>query len=123
QRFGLRVAGIASLVFIALVAIMVVPQNGILRDPVSLTVMPSPFIKGIVPLIIFFFCFVSLAYGIATGKIRRQADLPPLMIEPMKEMAGFIVMVFPLAQFVAIFNWSNMGKFMAVGLTDLLEQA
>lgn len=38
-------------------------------------------------------------------------------------MAGFIVMVFPLAQFVAIFNWSNMGKFMAVGLTDLLEQA
>lgn len=53
QRFGLRVAGIASLVFIALVAIMVVPQNGILRDPVSHTVMPSPFIKGIVPLIIF----------------------------------------------------------------------
>jgi aminobenzoyl-glutamate transport protein len=31
------------------------------------------------------------------GKIRRQADLPQLMIEPMKEMAGFIVMVFPLA--------------------------
>ena len=27
--------------------------------------------------------------GIATGKIRRQADLPQLMIEPMKEMAGF----------------------------------
>lgn len=85
--------------------------------------MPSPFIKGIVPLIIFFFFVVSLAYGIATGKIRRQADLPQLMIEPMKEMAGFIVMVFPLAQFVAMFNWSNMGKFMAVGLTDLLESA
>lgn len=32
------------------------------------------------------------------------------MIEPMKEMAGFIVMVFPLAQFVAMFNWSNMGE-------------
>ncbi len=123
QRFGLRVAGIAALVFIALIAIMVVPENGILRDPVAHTVMPSPFIKGIVPLIIFFFFFVSLAYGIATGKIRRQADLPPLMIEPMKEMAGFIVMVFPLAQFVAIFNWCNMGKFMAVGLTDLLEHA
>ncbi len=72
---------------------------------------------------IFFFFVVSLAYGIATGKIRRQADLPQLMIEPMKEMAGFIVMVFPLAQFVAMFNWSNMGKFMAVGLTDLLESS
>lgn len=39
----------------------------------------------------------------------------------MKSMAGFIVMVFPLSQFVAFFNWSNMGKFMAIGLTDLLE--
>ncbi|WP_255956345.1 AbgT family transporter, partial [Klebsiella pneumoniae] len=48
------------------------PENGILRDPVQHTVMPSPFIKGIVPLIIFFFFVVSLAYGIATGKIRRE---------------------------------------------------
>lgn len=123
QRFGLRVAGVAALLFVAAIALMVVPENGILRDPIKHTVMPSPFIKGIVPLIIFFFFVVSLAYGIATGKIRRQADLPQLMIEPMKEMAGFIVMVFPLAQFVAMFNWSNMGKFMAVGLTDLLESA
>ena len=38
-------------------------------------------------------------------------------------MAGFIVMVFPLSQFVAFFNWSNMGKFMAIGLTDMLEAA
>ncbi len=74
---------------------MVIPENGILRDPINHTVMPSPFIKGIVPLIILFFFVVSLAYGIATRTIRRQADLPHLMIEPMKEMAGFIVMVFP----------------------------
>ncbi|EPY4676031.1 AbgT family transporter [Klebsiella quasipneumoniae] len=103
ERFGLRIAGVATLAFVAVIALMVVPENGILRDPVQHTVMPSPFIKGIVPLIIFFFFVVSLAYGIATGKIRRQADLPQLMIEPMKEMAGFIVMVFPLAQFVPMF--------------------
>jgi p-aminobenzoyl-glutamate transporter AbgT len=64
---------------------MVIPENGILRDPINHTVMPSPFIKGIVPLIILFFFVVSLAYGIATRTIRRQADLPHLMIEPMKE--------------------------------------
>ncbi|EJH1733686.1 AbgT family transporter [Escherichia coli] len=123
QRFGLRIAGVVSLLFIAAIALMVIPENGILRDPINHTVMPSPFIKGIVPLIILFFFVVSLAYGIATRTIRRQADLPHLMIEPMKEMAGFIVMVFPLAQFVAMFNWSNMGKFIAVGLTDILESS
>ncbi|MWR77198.1 p-aminobenzoyl-glutamate transporter, partial [Escherichia coli] len=115
--------GVVSLLFIAAIALMVIPENGILRDPINHTVMPSPFIKGIVPLIILFFFVVSLAYGIATRTIRRQADLPHLMIEPMKEMAGFIVMVFPLAQFVAMFNWSNMGKFIAVGLTDILESS
>lgn len=46
-----------------------------------------------------------------------------LVVDPMKGMAGFIVMVFPLSQFVAFFNWSNMGKFMAIGLTDVLESA
>ncbi|GGD15334.1 p-aminobenzoyl-glutamate transporter [Franconibacter daqui] len=123
QRRGLRVTGIVALLFIGVVALLVVPENGLLRDPVKHTVLPSPFISGIVPLIILFLFAISLAYGIATGKIRRQGDLPQLMIDPMKEMAGFIVMVFPLAQFVAMFNWSNMGKFMAVGLTDMLESA
>lgn len=123
QRYGLRIAGIVALLFIAAVALMVIPHGGILRDPVKHTVLPSPFIKGIVPLIIFFLFTVSLAYGIATRKIRTQADLPQLMIDPMKEMAGFIVMVFPLAQFVAMFNWSNMGKFLAMGLTDVLESS
>src|SRR5690606_31621687 len=118
QRFGLRVAGIVSLVFIAMVALMVVPENGILRDPVKHTVLPSPFIQGIVPLIILFFFVVSLAYGIATGKIRRQADLPQLMIETMKEMGGVIVMGFPLAQVVAMFYWGKLGKFMGVGLSE-----
>lgn len=54
QRFGLRIAGVVSLLFIAAIALMVIPQNGILRDPINHTVMPSPFIKGIVPLIILF---------------------------------------------------------------------
>lgn len=54
QRFGLRIAGVVSLLFIAAIALMVIPENGILRDPINHTVMPSPFIKGIVPLIILF---------------------------------------------------------------------
>lgn len=121
QNRGLRASGIAALVFLAVVALLVVPEWGPLRDPVTHTVMPSPFIKGIVPLIILFFFVVSIPYGMVTGQINTQNDLPQLMVDPMKGMAGFIVMVFPLSQFVAFFNWSNMGKFIAIGLTDLLE--
>ena len=75
------------------------------------------------PLIILFFFVVSITYGVVTetdpapGRYSAAADRTD------EEHGGFIVMVFPLSQFVAFFNWSNMGKFMAVGLTDMLESA
>ncbi|WP_455811407.1 p-aminobenzoyl-glutamate transporter [Pseudomonas graminis] len=122
QNRGLLMSGLAAVVFIALVALMVVPEGAMLRNPGSGSIIPSPFIQGIVPLIILFFFVVAITYGVATRQITRPDDVPALLIEPMKSMAGFIVMVFPLAQFVAMFNWSNMGTFMAVGLTDVLEQ-
>ncbi|NCG54671.1 p-aminobenzoyl-glutamate transporter [Serratia fonticola] len=123
QNRGLMMSGIAALVFIAVMAALVVPEGAPLRDPQTGSVIPSPFIKGIVPIIILFFFTVAITYGVVTKSIRRPDDIPNQLVEPMKNMAGFIVMVFPLSQFVAFFNWSNMGKFMAIGLTDLLEAA
>jgi len=123
ENRGLRAAGIAALLFIALMALLVVPENAPLRNPATGAIIPSPFIQGIVPIIILFFFVVAIAYGVVTRQIRRPDDIPQLLVDPMKGMAGFIVMVFPLSQFVAFFNWSNMGKFMAIGLTDVLESA
>ncbi|MBU9849311.1 p-aminobenzoyl-glutamate transporter [Rahnella aceris] len=121
QNRGLMASGIAALVFIALVALLVVPEAAPLRNPKTGGIIPSPFIQGIVPLIILFFFVISVPYGMITKQIRSASDVPDLLVDPMKSMAGFIVMVFPLSQFVAFFNWSNMGKFMAIGLTDVLE--
>ena len=123
ENRGLRAAGIAALLFIGVMALLVVPEHAPLRDPKTGGIVPSPFIRGIVPIIILFFFVVAIAYGAVTKQIRRPDDIPQLLVEPMKNMAGFIVMVFPLSQFVAFFNWSNMGKFMAIGLTDVLESA
>ena len=114
-------SGIAALVFIGLVALLVVPEAAPLRNPKTGGIIPSPFIQGIVPLIILFFFVISVPYGMVTKQIRSASDVPDLLVDPMKSMAGFIVMIFPLSQFVAFFNWSNMGKFMAIGLTDVLE--
>ena len=121
QNRGLMASGIAALVFIGLVALLVVPEAAPLRNPKTGGIIPSPFIQGIVPLIILFFFVIAVPYGMVTKQIRSASDVPDLLVDPMKSMAGFIVMIFPLSQFVAFFNWSNMGKFMAIGLTDVLE--
>ncbi|WP_425436303.1 AbgT family transporter [Paenibacillus rigui] len=122
QNKGLRWAGIAAILYIIVAALLVVPHGGILRDPKTGSVVPSPFMSGIVPIIIFFFFTVAIVYGLVTKAIRGQNDIPNLLSDPMKHMAGFIVMVFPLSQFVAFFNWSNMGKFMALSIIDVLEK-
>ncbi|GAA4714610.1 AbgT family transporter [Brevibacillus fulvus] len=122
QNKALKATGIAALVFIIVLAALVVPANGLLRDPKLGTIVPSPFISGIVPIILLFFLTVSITYGIKIGAIRKQNDLPAYLADPIKGMAGFIVLVFPLSQFVALFNWSNMGTFMALYITDLLEK-
>jgi aminobenzoyl-glutamate transport protein len=53
------------------VALMVVPENGILRDPIKHTDAFAVY-KGIVPLIIFFFFVVSLATASPPAKFAAR---------------------------------------------------
>ena len=122
QNKALKSTGISALIFIAIIAFLVLPKGALLRDPESGTILPSPFMSGIVPVILIFFFTIAITYGIKMGVIKKQNDIPELLVGPIKGMAGFIIMVFPLSQFVACFNWSNMGKFLALSITDLLEK-
>lgn len=55
QNKALKATGIAALIFIAVVVLAVAPHGALLRDPVTDSVMPSPFISGIIPIILLFF--------------------------------------------------------------------
>lgn len=121
ENKALRAAGIAALIFVAVLALLVVPDGALLRDPETGSIMSSPFMKGIIPIILFFFITVSTVYGVKTGQIKSQKDIPIHMTAAMKDMSGFIVMVFAAAQFIAFFDWSNIGVFLAVNGADLLK--
>ncbi|WKX25671.1 AbgT family transporter [Tatumella ptyseos] len=123
ENQGLKAVAVTALIVLGVVVALAAPAQGILRNPQTGSLVPSPLMQGIVPIIIIFFLLTSVVYGKRTGQIRQASDIPVLLTDSMKNMAGFIVMVFPLAQFVALFTWSNMGKFMAMGLTNLMENA
>ncbi|MBX0320916.1 AbgT family transporter [Shouchella clausii] len=118
---ALRNAGIALLLYIGAVAMLVVPTNGILRGEEG-TIIPSPFIDNIIPILLVMFVVVAVAYGITAGTIKSTADVPILMGDAMKDMAGYIVLVFAAAQFIAYFNWTNIATLIAVGIADFLQQ-
>ncbi|MGG1663339.1 AbgT family transporter [Brevibacillus sp. NRS-1366] len=118
---ALRVTGIVAAVYVIVLALLVLPEGALLRDVKTGGILNSPFMSGIIPIILMFFITVAATYGVMTGEIKSQKDIPKFMSEALREMTGFIVMVFAAAQFIAFFDWSNIAVWMAVSGADFLK--
>ncbi|MBE0637770.1 MAG: AbgT family transporter [Bacteroidales bacterium] len=122
ERKGLRWAGYSLLVTIVLLAITVIPSNGIFRNPETGEVLNSPFFDGIIIGILIFFFIPGLIYGIIAGTIKNDKDVVKHITKSMSGMAGYIVLVFFAAQFVYFFNYSNLGIIFAIKGANGLQQ-
>ncbi|PSL50431.1 aminobenzoyl-glutamate transport protein [Salsuginibacillus halophilus] len=117
---GLRNAAIAGALYLIGVSLLIVPENGVLRGEDG-AVVDSPFFSDIVPLILFFFITVAVVYGVTVKAITATKDIPEYMAGAMKDMSGYIVLIFAASQFIAYFDWTNIGGLIAVGGADALE--
>lgn len=117
---GLRNAVIAGGLYVALLASLIIPANGFLRSEEG-TIIPSPFLDNIIPIILIFFIIVAVAYGKTAGTVKKSADVPILMGEAMKDMSGYIVLIFAAAQFISYFNWTNLSTISAISSSQLLQ--
>lgn len=114
EKRGLLGAFLAIVLFAALVAWTIVPESGILRNPETGEILRSPFMSGLVVLLLVFFLVPSVVYGRLTGSIRSDRDVIDGMSAAMARLSLYIVLVFFAAQFVAFFRWTNLGEIMAV---------
>jgi len=113
ERKGLRVAGITMLICLVLLLIGMIPAQGILRGEDG-SLLASPVIKGIVALIFLLGAISGMAFGFASGKFKNDHDVIKGMEVSMTHLAGYLVLVFFAAQFVAYFKWSNLGIIFAI---------
>ena len=121
EKKGLKYAGIALLVMSGLLALTIVPSDGILRHPDTGLVAGSPFLKGIVVFIFITFAIPGFVYGRVVGTMRNDRDVIDAMSKSMSSMGMYIVLVFFAAQFVAFFKWTNLGTILAVNGATLLQ--
>ncbi len=121
ERRGLRNAGISLFVYLATVALLVVPEGAPLRDPETGGIVPSPFLRGLVPLLFFMFAIPGIFYGKATGAIKKPNDVLKQMEHGMKELSGYIVLMLVVAQFINLFIWSNLDKIIAINGAEMLK--
>ena len=121
ERKGLKHAGIAILLYSALIFMLVAPTWGPLRDPVTNAIVPSPFLRGLVPILFFFFAIPGYFYGRATGTITQANDVLKHMEFGMKGLSGYIVLMLVVAQFIELFTWSNLDKILAINGAEFLR--
>jgi len=122
EKKGLLAAFISALIPIILLAIGLIPENGILRGTDG-GLLSSPVLKGVIAILFIIAALPGLAYGYVIRKFRNDSDVMNGMAESMKTLATYLVLVFFAAQFVAYFKWSNLGLIFAVKGADLLSSS
>jgi len=122
EKKGLRNAGIFSVLYIAFILIGTVPKNGFLRGADG-TVLNGPFISGLVGFLIVYFILVGIVYGKSVGVFKTASDIPKVMADSLNSLTSYIVLVFVIAQFIQIFNYTNLGTVIAVTAANFLKSA
>jgi len=119
---ALTVSSLVLLMFIVLIAAMVIPESGVLRDADTGSIVRSPFMSGLVILIALAAGLAGIIYGRISGLYQSYSQVVEGMEGAMKTLAGYLVLMFFAAQFVSLFSWSNLGAVLAVNGAEVLQQ-
>ncbi|OXS15924.1 p-aminobenzoyl-glutamate transporter [Zobellella denitrificans] len=120
EKTALKWTLAAAALYLGLFLLVLLPAGSPLRNAEG-GLVPSPFLSGIIPVIMGFFILCAVVFGVKSGAIQRADDVPGLMARALKSVGGYIVLVFVIAQFIAWFNWSNLAIFVAVNGAEWLS--
>jgi aminobenzoyl-glutamate transport protein len=120
QRRAVGIGLLATAVYAAIVVAWWLWPGSALQGPGG-SLVQSPFLKNLVPILGLAFVIFGAVYGRAAGIPSEQRKLLLLMTNSIKEMSGFIVIVFILAQVISVLTWSNLSTFLAVKIASGLE--
>lgn len=118
ERKGLLWANVSGAVLLGLVAAVSIQPGSVFRDADGGF---NPLYAAIVPLMMFLFFVPGLVYGRITGTVKGDKDVAQMTAGSMSDMGAYIVLAFVAAQFVAYFNWSNLGVIFAISGAELLK--
>jgi len=123
ERKGLWYAIFMIIAITAVILWGLIPENGFLRDAKTGEILHSPFMSGIVAILFLTAALAGIAYGIGAGTIKSDRDVIKGMSKSMQTLGSYIVLVFFAAQFVAYFNWTNLGLVTAINGANALKAA
>jgi len=122
EKKGLRRAGYVCLAWIGLLLLGLLPENGILRG-IDGSLITTPILRGFITILFVIAISAGAVYGFTVGTYKKAADVIGGMNDSIKTLAAYLVLVFFCAQFVAWFDWSNLGLLLAINGAEFLNNA
>lgn len=113
HKRALRRAGLALLAFVLVCMLLAWPESGPLRDAQG-ALLTGPLISQSVILIALAAAVTGIVYGRASGSLPTGQSVIESMEDTLRMLAGYLVLMFFAAQFVAWFSWSEMGLVLAI---------
>ena len=120
EKKGMRRAGAAFAVYVAVVVAALLPPSSPLRGEDGGFVQ-SIVLQNIAFFIAIAFVLVGWVYGRTTGSLRQLREIPESMAVGIKTLAPILVLFFAISQFLAYFKWTGIGNVVAVEGAELLK--
>jgi aminobenzoyl-glutamate transport protein len=121
EKRGLIRAAAVTLIYVAIISLLIVPKNGLLRNEQGGLLPSSPLISGIIFILFIYFFVVGIAFGSGAKTIRSQRDIPKMMEKGLTGVAGFLVVCLPASMFIDIFHKSNLTTIIAVAGANIFK--
>jgi len=121
---GLVFALVALVGVMTVLALLSLPSAAPLRNPETKSLIgDSPLMDSLVFLIMLVFLVTGLAYGYGAGTIKSIQNAIDAVTRTFSDLGGLLFLFFVISQFVAYFNYSNLGTILAIKLANLLQEA
>ncbi|MEB2804506.1 AbgT family transporter [Campylobacter upsaliensis] len=114
EKRAMILASLGALLYVAVVLVMILPQDSLFRNAETGSFIKSPFIVGIIFFVFFLLAIPGVIYGFLSGNFKTSTDVVNAMSEGMKTMAMYLVIIFFAAQFISLFAQSNIGQYTAI---------
>ena len=121
QRRGLRNAGIAALVFVAVIVACCIPADSFFRGDGGELLGATPLVNSLIILIALLFFLPGVAYGRTVGRFRTDKDIARAMSASMADMGSFLALAFVSAQFINYFSYTRLGTILALAGAEALK--
>ncbi|WP_237212979.1 AbgT family transporter [Falsiroseomonas oryziterrae] len=120
---GLRLAGYGLLGVIAFLCLLTLPPGAPLRNAETGAIIGnSPFMTSLIVSIALIFLVCGICYGRGAGTLKTTNEVMGAIQKSIGGLAGLILLLLVISQFIAFFNYTNMATLAAVGMADVLTK-